>query len=320
MFGKSRLSHSFSSACAIQYFIERVTKSTFQEDRMSGNRRFIRCLIVLFTFGLSACRPADDQASVEPAGDSAAASSAMQADTLPSAIVGKARPPQGTTASYFPADPATRGYLAVPTTPGPHAAVILVHEWDGLNDRVRQVADAMAAEGYVALAADLYSGKLGSSTQENTALMEAANKNPSRMIENLNAAAKFLRDGPEVTGKIAVMGWCFGGGVALNYGIEGEQHDATAIFYGRLVTDPARLAKLRHPVYGTFGGKDQGIPVAQVNEFATALRNAGVKNDIHVYDEMEHGFWLWVDKGDARAGPALDAWKRLRAFLNSSLR
>jgi carboxymethylenebutenolidase len=287
---------------------------------MFGHKRFAGCLLVLFTVPFAACRSGDEQTSGQPAGDSTVAAAALPGDTLPAAVLGKAPPPQGSAANYYAADPGTRGYLAVPTTPGPHPAVILVHEWDGLKDRVRQVADALAAEGYVALAADLFSGKTGNNPAENTALMTAANRNEAGMIANLNAAAKFLRARPDVTGKIGVMGWCFGGGVALSYGIEGEQHDATAIFYGRLVTDPARLAKLKHPVYGTFGGKDDGIPPAQVNEFATALRNAGVQNDIHVYDEMEHGFWLWVDQDSERAGPAQDAWKRLRAFLTSSLR
>jgi carboxymethylenebutenolidase len=288
---------------------------------MFAYTRFSPWLPVI-TVALFACSSgADDSASGQPAADTVPAAAAAQpGDTLPAAIVGKAAAPQGAAAEYHPADPATRGYLAVPSTPGPHPAVILVHEWDGLKDRVRQVADALAAEGYIALAADLFSGKTGTTPAENTALMNAALANEPGMIANLNAAAKFLRARPDVTGKIGVMGWCFGGGVALSYGLDGEQHDATAIFYGRLVTDPARLARLKHPVYGTFGSRDSGIPAAQVNEFASALRNAGVQNDIHVYDEMEHGFWLFVDKDPARAAPALDAWKRLRAFLASSLR
>ena len=81
---------------------------------------------------------------------------------LPDALVGKAAAPRGQDLAYFDQDPATRGYLALPEGDGPFAAVILIHEWNGLVDRIRKVADALAAEGYVALAADLYSGRTGS--------------------------------------------------------------------------------------------------------------------------------------------------------------
>jgi carboxymethylenebutenolidase len=246
---------------------------------------------------------------------------AVSADTLPAAIVGKAAPPSGSTVGYYAADPNTHGYLALPKGGGKHGAVILIHEWNGLNDRVRQVADALAAEGYVALAADMYSGKTGSTPQENMALMKTVTDNPQVSVANLDAAAKFLRARSDVSGKIATIGWCFGGGVALNYGIEGQHHQGTAMFYGRLVNDPAQLAKMHHPLYGTFAGKDTGIPPAAVDSFVTALRSAGIKNDVHVYDEVGHGFWLWVDRDPAHAtAPALDAWKRLKVYLAANLK
>ena len=112
-----------------------------------------------------------------------------QEDQLPAAIIGNAPPLGGQAVSYFPDDPNTRGYLAVPDRPGPHGAVILVHEWNGLVDRVRQVADALAAEGYVALAADVYSGRTGSNPQENVALVQDTLAKPEVPIANLDAAA-----------------------------------------------------------------------------------------------------------------------------------
>lgn len=241
-------------------------------------------------------------------------------DSLPAALLGTAPPPRGVTINYYGADPAAAGYLVTPTDSGPHPAVILIHEWDGLNDRVRQVADALADEGYVALAADLYSGRTGSNREENMALVQEARANPGALIANLNAAVEFLRARDDVTGKVGTMGWCFGGGVALSYALGGEHHDATAIFYGSLVTDPDSLAALDHEIYGTFAAEDDGIPPSQVEEFVAALRAAGVANDVHVYDEVDHGFWLWVDQDyDARSGPALDAWTRLKAYLQRTL-
>ena len=246
----------------------------------------------------------------------APAQTELQETSLPAAVLGEAGPPRGQPIGYFNADPATTGYLAVPEGDGPFPAVILIHEWNGLVDRVRQVADAMADEGYVALAADLYGGRTGSDRTENIALMEEAQADPDRIIANLDAAAQLLRARPDVTGKIATMGWCFGGGVALSYAIGGENHDGTAIFYGRLVQDPELLSEIDHPIYGTFAQMDRGIPPDEVDRFAGALKEAGIENDLHIYDDVQHGFWLWVDRDpENSAGPALDAWVRLKAYL-----
>jgi carboxymethylenebutenolidase len=240
--------------------------------------------------------------------------------SIPAAILGEAPPPQGENVMYVADDASTQGYLAVPDGEGPFPALILIHEWNGLVDRVRQVADAFADQGYVALAADLYQGQVGTNREENMALMNAARANEDVMIANLDAAQRFLRERSDVSGKVGVMGWCFGGGVALSYGLGGEHHDATAIFYGRVVDDPALLASLDHPVYGTFSATDQGIPVDQVERFAAALDSIGIDNDIHIYDEVNHGFWLWVDRDrEVREEAALSAWQRLLRFLGQTV-
>jgi carboxymethylenebutenolidase len=239
---------------------------------------------------------------------------------LPAAILGKAGPPQGKTVNYFAADKATAGYLAEPKNGGTYGGVIVIHEWNGLVDRVRQAADAIAAEGYVVLAADLYSGRTGSSREENISLMREAQANPDRIIANLDAAAKFLRQRPDVSGKIATIGWCFGGGVALSYAIGGENHDATAIFYGHLLEDPEQMRHIHHEIYGTFAGQDRGIPPEQVKRFVKALRTAGIPNDIHIYDDVDHGFWLYVDRDpEHNTEPARDAWRRLKDYLKRTI-
>ncbi len=243
-----------------------------------------------------------------------------QESSIPPAILGKAPPPQGKTVLYLPGDPHTKGYLAVPKAPGKYPALILIHEWNGLVDRDRQVADAFAEHGYVVLAADLYEGQVGHNREENIKLMNEVHAHPQRTIANLNAAQKFLRERSDVTGKVGVIGWCFGGGIALSYAIDGAHHDATAIFYGSLVTDPAQLAKIHHPIYGTFAGQDHSIPAAQIARFRSVLDSLGVKNDIHIYDPVQHGFWLWVDRNPAvNTAPATDAWHRLTKFLHDAL-
>jgi carboxymethylenebutenolidase len=227
----------------------------------------------------------------------------------------------GAAVQYVTDDPTTQGYLAVPEGAGPFPALIIVHEWNGLVDRVREVADALAAEGYVTLAADLYQGRTGANPEENMALVRESMADMPGVVANLNAAAAFLRSRPDVTGRVGAMGWCFGGGIALSYGLDGENHDATAIFYGRLVDDPAVLANMDHEVYGTFARLDQGPSPEQVEAFQEALRAAGIPNDLHIYDDVNHGFWLHVDDDpEVRSGPALDAWQRLKAYLGRTLR
>ena len=269
-------------------------------------KRIVRALLFL-GFGVALhAEPAIGQGVVQPTGP----------DELPAAIIGTAPAPSGEAVAYLADDDRTSGYVAVPEGDGPFPAVILIHEWNGLSDVIRQVADQFAAEGYVAFAVDLYHGRVGTTRDENMALMGEARVDESGMVANIDAATRWLRARPDVTGKIAVMGWCFGGGVALSYGLEGEQHQGTAIFYGRLVEDPEVLRALTHPVYGTFAANDRGIPPDQVERFVAALSSIGIENDIHVYDHVGHGFWLHVDRDPENSEvPALDAWQRLKTYL-----
>ena len=276
---------------------------------------FLAMAVAWAIIGASAC--AGEDAKADPNSASAAVEAeALQESDIPDAILGNGAPPRGEDLPYFDADPSTVGYMVAPEGEGPFPAVLLIHEWNGLVDRVRQVADAFADEGYVALAADLYSGQVGTSREENMALMQEAQADPDRVISNLDAAVRYLRSRDDVTGKVAAMGWCFGGGVALSFALDGESHEGTAIFYGRLLEDPDVLASIDHPIYGTFAQLDGGIPPDQVNRFAAALRTAGIENDIHIYDDVNHGFWLWVDRDpETAAGPAAHAWARLKSYL-----
>ena len=232
-------------------------------------------------------------------------------------IEGGGGQPNGSTLEYF--DQA-QGYLAEPDGEGPRGAIILIHEWNGLVERVKQVADALAAQGYIALAADLYSGRTGANPQENMALVREARGNPDTLIANLNAAVSYLKARPDSNGLVATIGWCFGGGVALSFALGGEHHDGTAIFYGQLLTDPEELANIDHEIFGTFAGQDRGIPVAQVEAFVTALNEAGIPNDIHIYDPVQHGFWLYVERDpETNLDPARDTWDRLSAYFKRNL-
>ena len=293
---------------------------------MSHQYRVFRVVVLsAMVCSLGSCRPTFDDAEVLNFGSGEGETRVPFAPTalgeMPPAILGNGGDLAGEAVNYLDGDMATTGYIAVPEGEGPFPALVVIHEWNGLVDRVRQVADDFAAEGYVTLAADLYQGRTGSGPEENIALMQEAMADMSSIVSNLNAAVSFLKARRDVSGRVGAMGWCFGGGVALSFGLDGDDHDATAIFYGRLIDDPAVLAAMDHEVYGTFAREDNGPSPQQVEAFAVALRSAGIEHDLHIYDEVNHGFWLRVDGDlDARSAAALDAWERLKAYLDRTLR
>lgn len=241
-------------------------------------------------------------------------------DAMMQAISGAGGEPLGQQVRYFKADPAATGYLAIPSGEGPFPAVILIHEWNGVVERIRQVADAFAEQGYIALAADLYSGRTGSSREENMALVREVRADEATIIANLDAAVKYVRTQTPSTGRVATVGWCFGGGLALSYALGGERHEGTAIFYGSLIDDPEAMQHVHHEIYGTFAREDRSPDVEEVDAFVAALREAGIDNDIHIYDEVQHGFWLYVDRDPELNRPAAEhAWQRLRDYLERAL-
>ncbi|MDZ7781167.1 MAG: dienelactone hydrolase family protein [Gemmatimonadota bacterium] len=286
------------------------------------SRRFA---VVVTLSMLTACGGAGDDTEGAPEASISSAEPRVAVDPtgegeLPSAIVGEGGTLEGADLDYLPEDTATTGYLAVPEGEGPFPALVIIHEWGGLVDRVRHIADDFAAEGYVTLAADLYQGRTGSSSEENMALVEETMSDMPRVVENLNGAVSYLKDRPDVTGRVGAMGWCFGGGIALSFGLDGENHEATAIFYGRLVDDPETLESMDHEVYGTFARLDNGPSPEDVQAFEEALDSVGLDHDLHIYDAVDHGFWLRVDEDpETRTEPALDAWTRLKAYLDRTL-
>lgn len=210
-----------------------------------------------------------------------------------------------------------RGFLARPQRaagePSP-PGVLVIHEWWGLNDNIRSMARQLAAEGYAALAVDLYGGRVAEEPALARELMQAAQSRPVAMQANLRQAHAYLVDrvGAPRTGSI---GWCFGGGVSLEAALllPGEL-DAAVVYYGRVVTDRKRLERLDAPVLGLFGGADRGIPVESVRAFEAALRELGKTAEIHIYPGAQHAF---ANPSGSRydAAAAEDAWARTLAFL-----
>lgn len=210
-----------------------------------------------------------------------------------------------------------QGYLARPAEKA-RAGLIVIHEWWGLNDNIREISNRLAAEGYLALAVDLYEGAVAADAGQAREMMSAAMADPDRVDAHLLAAFRWLREegGVEQVGSI---GWCLGGALSLRTAIMlPEELDAAVIYYGRLETEPARLAPLMMPILGIFGGQDRGIPVASVIEFETVLQSLGKTAEIVIYDDADHAF---ANPSGTRFEPeaAADAWRRTLEFLAEHL-
>lgn len=208
----------------------------------------------------------------------------------------------------------TKGYYARPRQEGSYPGVVMIHEWWGLNDQIRQMAEQLAAEGYQVLAVDLYEGKVAATPEEARGLAQSLDK--AKAVANMRTAADFLRS--KGAAKIASFGWCFGGGQSLQLALSGESLDATVIYYGDLETDEKKLSVIHWPVLGIFGGKDQSIKPETVAEFDGTLDKLGVENEIHIYPNVGHAF---ANPSGANYAPeeTRDAWKKTLDFLKRSL-
>lgn len=226
----------------------------------------------------------------------------------------------GKEVSYKSGDEAVKGTLYAPANAsGKLPALVVIHEWWGLNDWVKDQASKLADEGYVTLAIDLYRGKVAKTPDEAHEIMRGVPDD--RASRDLTAASDYLRTRPDVDGnRVGVIGWCMGGGYALNLALNDPKLKAAVINYGHLATDPANLAKIHANVLGLFGGQDRGITPNDVHAFEAAMNKAGKPIEIKIYDDAGHAFENPNNKDGYRAADAEDAWKRTTAFLEKNLK
>ena len=205
------------------------------------------------------------------------------------------------------------GALALPEGKG-RAGILLIHEWWGLNDQIRAVAVEFAKLGFVALAADLYGGKSATSPDEARSLMQAVDGGAA--TQTLVAWVDWLRGHDASSGKVATIGWCFGGGWSLNASIA-TPVDATVVYYGNVKKSAADVASLHGPVLGHYATEDQWINKEMVAGFEASMQAASKTATSHWYD-AKHGFanptTARYDEADAIA-----AWERTIAFLDRAL-
>jgi carboxymethylenebutenolidase len=210
------------------------------------------------------------------------------------------------------------GYLALPTGSAPHGAVIVVHEWWGLNDRTRDDTDRLAYRGFVALAVDLYRGRTTQSSDVAHELMRGLPDD--RALGDLESAFAYLSQRPDVDpSRIGVIGWCMGGGFALNLAVDQPKLRAAAVNYGRLVSDSGKVAKIHAAFLGNFAGQDQGIPPADVQAFQKVLQQTDSDVDIKIYPSDGHAFMNPTNLKGYDEVASKDAWERIDAFFKRTL-
>lgn len=235
---------------------------------------------------------------------------------------------QNKTVNYY--DQAN-GYLVYPSASnenksgnnnGTLPAVVMIHENKGLNDHIKNMANLLARNGYVVLAVDLFKGEVTTDRNRSSELTQYIRDNPDIATANLQSAVKYLASLPNVNAeKIASLGWCFGGAQSLQLALNSQDHPlaATVIYYGRLITDNATLAKIKWPVLGIFGDQDSSIPVDTVKAFESALNSNNIPNEIYIFKGVGHAFAN--PSGDNYAPTETkDAWDKTLSFLDKHLR
>lgn len=200
----------------------------------------------------------------------------------------------------------------------PLPGLIVIHEWWGLNDGVRAMADRLAAEGYVVLAVDLFEGNSTLNPADARAQMLKVVENPESANDNIRQAYQFLVDSAQ-SPRVGSLGWCFGGGWSLNSALLfPDELDAAVIYYGQVTDNEERLAPLNVPILGLFGEDDRGITVESVNGFEQALENLGKNYEIEIYANAQHAF-ANPTGNRYNAEVAEIAWVRTLEFLDRYL-
>jgi carboxymethylenebutenolidase len=214
------------------------------------------------------------------------------------------------------------GYLVYPSSvnlankkiPG----IIMIHENRGLNAYIKDMANTLARQGYVVLAVDLFKGQMATNNDQARLLSTSVRNNPGESIANIQSAVKYVSSLPFVdSSKIASIGWCFGGGQSLQLALNSQNHPlvATILYYGTpLITDAQQLSKIKWPILGIFGDKDQANPLPLINKFKVALDANKINNDILIYRGLGHAFANPSNQNYAPKETA-DAWQKTLSFL-----
>lgn len=214
-----------------------------------------------------------------------------------------------------------KAFVAAPQTTEKRPAVIVAQEWWGLTDHIKDIARRYAAEGYVAIAPDLYS-RLGyaltTDAGEAGKLMNALKQEDG--LSDLNATVAYLKSLSEVDGtRIGVTGFCMGGSYALMLPCVNPAIKAAVPFYGQVPNPDIPLQKLACPVLYLYGEDDGWITKADVQRLAAALKTYNKPGEIKTYPGAPHAFFRDTDPSVYRPEAAKDAWGRTKVFFKQQL-
>jgi carboxymethylenebutenolidase len=211
------------------------------------------------------------------------------------------------------------GVLYRPQGAGSFPAIVIIHEWWGLNDWVKQQAQMFAEHGYVTLAVDLYRGQVATDAEMAHELMRALPQD--RGVTYLRSGVSYLKTLKYVkANRIGAAGWCMGGSFAMQLAVAEPSLKAVAINYGALETDPGQLKKIHAAILGNFGAQDRGITPKDVADFAAAMKAIGHPVDVKEYSDAGHAFQNPNNKGGYRAADTADADRRMFVFFAKYLK
>lgn len=210
------------------------------------------------------------------------------------------------------------GYLAMPEGDGPFPSIIMIHEWWGLNDQVKNMARQYAGQGYAVFAVDLYGGGVATTPQEAKQLATSVGEFKTEAFSNLEAALRYMTDKPEVDAtRVASLGWCFGGGWSYEMAKNNLGTKASVIYYGRF-NPKDDLSIMSANIQGHFGAEDQSIPVDDVKAFQAKLATLNGEHQVFIYENAGHAFAN--EESDAyQQESAEQAWERTLEFLKANL-
>lgn len=211
----------------------------------------------------------------------------------------------------------TGGYLATPEK-GSGPGVIVIQEWWGLVDHIKDLCDRFAEAGFVALAPDLYHGKSTKSPDEAGRLMMAMRIDDAE--RDLSAAVEYLTIQDSTTSeKVGVVGFCMGGALALYTATKNDNVGACVVFYGGHPKVKPDLPNLNAPVLGLYAENDRSVTPDSVRALDREVKALGKPIEVVIYSGADHGFFNDTRPEVYNAEASADAWQRTIAFLREHL-
>jgi carboxymethylenebutenolidase len=209
------------------------------------------------------------------------------------------------------------GYLAAPKA-GKGPGVVVIQEWWGLVDHIRDVCDRFAADGFVAVAPDFYHGQIAKSPDEAGKMMMALRIDEAE--KDLRGAINYLLGhSATMTSKVGTIGFCMGGALSLYAATKNDKVGACVVFYGGHPNVKPDLPNLKSPVLGIYGERDRSVSPAVVHELERKMKELGKSFEYHIYPAADHAFFNDTRPAVYNAEAAADAWTRTVEFLRKNL-